>query len=672
MADTVDADYEEEEFYDEEEDVEMDENLGNVVLIENLPVVPPQKLGKLKEVIAKHCSRVEGVSKRAIAVPFDEERDRSKGAAFVEFSCVEAAELAVRHLNGFPFDKSHQLVAILLSDYDRIMEQTEELQPFQRPEFKESENLYGWMLDPRGREQYMIRYGHKNQIYWHDATQQSKINFEKDRWTEMFVSWSSTGQYMATVHPKGVQLWGGDDFHLIRRVIHPGVRLVAFSPEDKYLVTYSPTPTPEHKTVIIWDVRTGHKMREFLADPHQDGWPVFKWSHQDEYFARIERKSPRESAIAVYCADTQRLLDNQRIMIPFVKDFCWSPTDNCLVYWTPDDGPRPARITMMAIPSRTEVRSKTIFNVENMTLHWQDKGKYLCAVVVQSKSKTMSDTHLELFRVRDRNIPVQVLDIPDDVAAFAFEPYAGTRFAVVHGKVVDPSRGAGTVQGPLNVSFYDMGRRGDKPPRKLVTLTDRQCNQLFWSPRGRFIVLAGLKQFNGQLEFYDVNEKASMGVGEHFMCTDVHWDCSGRFLATSSSYFFTQLENGYSIWTFFGGLLEQEKRDHFWQFLWRPRPASLLPPEKEEEIRSTIKSRIERYEEEDKRMREALSGEELEKRSSQRAHWESFLQRWKELDLQEKAERDALQGYDSDAEPEYITIEEEYEVFLGEEEVVED
>ena len=58
-------------------------------------------------------------------------------------------------------------------------------------------------------------------------------------------------------------------------------------------------------------------------------------------------------------------------------------------------------------------------------------------------------------------------DAQDDVAAFAFEPYAGTRFAVVHGKVVDPSRGAGTVQGPLNVSFYDMGRRGDKPPRKL-------------------------------------------------------------------------------------------------------------------------------------------------------------------------------------------------------------
>ena len=75
----------------------------------------------------------------------------------------------------------------------------------------------------------------------------------------------------------------------------PPVHISAPSPISLSLSLSRPNPL---QTLIIWDVRTGHKMREFLANPAQDGWPVFKWSHKDEYFARIERKSPRESAIA--------------------------------------------------------------------------------------------------------------------------------------------------------------------------------------------------------------------------------------------------------------------------------------------------------------------------------------------------------------------------------------
>jgi translation initiation factor 3 subunit B len=42
--------------------------------------------------------------------------------------------------------------------------------------------------------------------------------------------------------------------------------------------------------------------------------------------------------------------------------------------------------------------------------------------------------------------------------------------------------------------------------KKLTTLKGKQANALFWSPAGRYIILAGLKGFNGQLEFYNVDE----------------------------------------------------------------------------------------------------------------------------------------------------------------------
>ena len=64
--------------------------------------------------------------------------------------------------------------------------------------------------------------------------------------------------------------------------------------------------------------------------------------------------------------------------------------------------------------------------------------------------------------------------------------------------------------------------------KKLTTLKGKQANALFWSPAGRFIILAGLKGFNGQLEFYNVDELETMATAEHFMATDIEWDPTGR------------------------------------------------------------------------------------------------------------------------------------------------
>lgn len=55
-----------------------------------------------------------------------------------------------------------------------------------------------------------------------------------------------------------------------------------------------------------------------------------------------------------------------------------------------------------------------------------------------------------------------------------------------------------------------------------------QVNALYWSPAGKFLVLAGLKNFNGQFEFFNVDDLETMGTGEHFMATDVEWDPTGR------------------------------------------------------------------------------------------------------------------------------------------------
>lgn len=129
-------------------------------------------------------------------------------------------------------------------------------------------------------------------------------------------------------------------------------------------------------------------------------WPILKWSADEKYFARIV---PGQ-AISVYTAPSMRLLDNKSIKIDGVVDFEWAPLndaelaevedeirggklveetekekeakakkakkprENMLAYWLPEQQNQPARVALMAVPSRETIRTKNLFNVADVSL----------------------------------------------------------------------------------------------------------------------------------------------------------------------------------------------------------------------------------------------------------------------------------------------------------------
>ena len=78
----------------------------------------------------------------------------------------------------------------------------------------------------------------------------------------------------------------------------------------------------------------------------------------------------------------------------------------------------------------------------------------------------------------------------------------------------------------FQVSFYTVTT--GQTPTLLKKYERKTANHIFWSPSGQFVVLAGLRNMNGVLEFIDTSDFTSMNSGEHFMCTDIEWDPTGR------------------------------------------------------------------------------------------------------------------------------------------------
>lgn len=108
------------------------------------------------------------------------------------------------------------------------------------------------------------------------------------------------------------------------------------------------------------------------------------------------------------------------------------------------------------------------------------------------------------------------------------------------------------------------------------------------------------------------------------------------------------------------------------QFLWRPRPPSLLSPEKEEEIAKNLKKYSKKYEAEDQDVSLLLSEQDREKRRLLKEEWESWVNKWKKYHQDEKMDREKLRdGEVSDEEEEYEAKEVEYEEVVNvEEEIV--
>ncbi len=223
---------------------------------------------------------------------------------------------------------------------------------------------------------------------------------------------------MATFHKRGIALWGGEKFVQMSRFAHEGVSFIDFSPCEKYITTLSQPLVllNDSNAIIIWDVRTQTKKRSFHADPQQQLiWPIFKWTFDDKYFARIH-----QDQLSIYETPSFGLLDKKSLKISGIRNFTWSPTQNILAYWVAEDQNVPARVTLLEIPSRNELRAKNLFNVADCKMHWQKCGDYLCVKVDRytkaKKEKNESKYsgmyfNFEVFHMKEKQIPVDSVEI---------------------------------------------------------------------------------------------------------------------------------------------------------------------------------------------------------------------------------------------------------------------
>ncbi|CAF9908583.1 MAG: Translation initiation factor 3 subunit b [Alectoria fallacina] len=682
----------------EQYDVRLEQGLDAFVVVDGLPVVPEDSKPKLVKFLVKQLNKAGKVKEDGFFMPVNN-KGMTEGYAFVEYQTPQQAIAATKQIHGTAIDRRHTFAINKITDVERYGREgriDDEYQPPKIDDFTEKEHLRWWLGDPNSRDQFVMLRGDNVGVFWNKKKDPPENVVDRMHWTEFHVQWSPLGTYLATMHARGVQLWGGSNWTRQTRFPHPMCNLIDFSPGEKYITTWSFKPIEvaeddpilsqeeDGKNYIIWDVATGRPLRSFqmhdLPTPPESEtgqpvkkkvpWPAFKWSSDDKFVARmLEGQS-----ISVYELPKMTLMDKTSIKIEGVMDFEWSPAlpqrdsvksyEQLFCFWTPEIGSNPAKVGLMSIPSKEIVRTRNLFNVTDAKLHWQSQGAYVCVKVDRhSKSKKSLATNLEIFRVREKGVPVEVVDsIKDTVINFAWEP-KGDRFVLITTAEVVMTT---AVPPKTAVSFFcpeKIKGAGVGNFKHIRTIEKKNSNAIYWSPKGRFVIVATVhSQQSFDLDFWDMDfegEKPEsdkdltanlqlMNTGDHYGVTDVDWDPTGRYCVTSASVWKHTMENSYHLYDFKGELLREEHIEKFKQLSWRPRPPTLLSRDEQKTIRKNLREYSKDFEEQDRIEEDKEKGAIVEERRRILSEWLA----WREKEEEElKAERREL-GLKEDIEEE--------------------
>lgn len=96
------------------------------------------------------------------------------------------------------------------------------------------------------------------------------------------------------------------------------------------------------------------------------------------------------------------------------------------------------------------------------------------------------------------------------------------------------------------------------------------------------------------------------------------------------------MENGWNIHTFSGNTLAEHPTEKFKQFLWRPRPPTLLSKEEQKQVRKNLREYSKEFDEEDKYAVDIANTAVVEKRKRVLNEWLAWVRREQELLAEEK------------------------------------
>eukprot|EP00392_Amoebophrya_sp_AT5.2_P018679 g19269.t1 len=356
-------------------------------------------------------------------------------------------------------------------------------------------------------------------------------------------------------------------------------------------------------------------------------FPHLTFSQDSQFFARCTEKEIHIHSLPT-CAPFKRPGTNELLHFRFengITSFQWSPKDPIIAVWSPQVNDSPSCLTVVNAAKGETLNNKSRLNF-NATMHWQSQGDFLCVVLAKRGKKDAGPNkakNLDILRMREKNIPVETLEVEEGIKGFFWEPRSN-RFALL--------TEAGT--GKTLLTFYSLANSKCEQISSFE-LQAQTYNQVFWSPDGQYFVVAAIG--SGELLWGRLhpdkmeNAMELLYKDDQVNLTNVEWDARGRYVMTSvvaaidgSRDFAVGQDAGFTLWTFQGRPIHQEQCEKLYAVHFRPNPPSLLSEGEENEVRKNLKAHSRRFDQIDDEAKTRQRREEKERKEKSISEFKSI------------------------------------------------
>jgi len=243
--------------------------------------------------------------------------------------------------------------------------------------------------------------------------------------------------------------------------------------------------------------------------------------------------------------------------------------------------------------------------------------------------------------MREKNFPLDTLEVKETIQSFAIEP-AGHKLVIIIGEGIR-----------VNVTFYKMGQGQKSGKIETLKVLPLPVTTAIWAPNGSYVVLAAMKtgtSSGGLLVFVDTSDISVITKQEHPDLSDVEWDPTGRYVASSVNLWNAKRDHSFKIWTFQGNFVFEKTVDRLVAFHWRPRPSSLLTEDMIKEVRRNRAVWTQKLEQRDRVLQHGISNELQEKRRKQLDEFQRLKDKnTKRLAIQKQQRVHLRGGVDTDS-----------------------
>lgn len=179
------------------------------IIVDNIPKAGADKYNKLVGFVTNKFEKAGRVRKSESGEPrvnvVKDEQGGSTGFATVEYISPEEAQKALHFLHNVNLDRTHRMWACTLTNLKKLQDIPDTFKPPQAlPVTSNRPNYKSWLLDDRGRDQFLIRHEDETSIFWHDhVVKPQLVSFYLDLFTLRLVVMISLSAISDFLHTKG-------------------------------------------------------------------------------------------------------------------------------------------------------------------------------------------------------------------------------------------------------------------------------------------------------------------------------------------------------------------------------------------------------------------------------------------------------------------------------------